>query len=799
MTSPTTLRLAASAGPLLLLFASACADEGSGDSKGAATAAEVATTRRLALHRTEESPATLDEEAGERRRLLPPAEIEPWSATGKRVFHSLVPATKRERELPGFTETAEGDRAPALVVLQDAGQPRHVAIPGPFDPKLFNTVVLRVAVPDEEELWVSLSTGGVERARSEPVSLTGSPSPQLVALDVAALRAVEGSLDELRIEGAGHSRGLMLLEVTLAKRSLRRFLPDLGDAPELIDLGGKRFDQRRGVGVFSGEVAEAVFSASSDEALRFCFGIPRALALPSSKTKLRVVVESPDGQRIERRLALATVWRREAIELTTLGTGEKHVTFMLEGGGEALEACAVSELRVGREGRATAVLVITSDTHRGDHVGVFSEEPLVRTPALDALAARGVYFSDAYAAANTTNPSHTSMMTGLHVRDTRVVDNRSPLIDDARTLAEAFSEAGYHTIATVSVRHLMGDESGLGQGFDRMSGPIGPTRKARETTTQLVTWLDELEGEPVFAWLHVFDAHSPYEPPPSTDRRYYPKGKDPFDPAQRLDFQGRYLPVYLRGLTDVTFPYAQYRAEVDALDQELTRVLEHPRVTHGITAFTADHGESFGAHGIYWDHAGLYPDTLHVPLILAWPEGPHGTRSSAPVRQMDLGRTLLDLAGHEEVAFGGQDLRTALEPGGGAATRFCIAKDGNSASILKEGWLLVLNLRDHFPTAAVYERKRHVVELYDLNTDPSAALDLAGDQPDRARALRSELIDWLGRASRSGLATTGQVSQEQADRLAELGYAGEGADAEVRAGRWIDPQCDCEACRRFAD
>jgi arylsulfatase A-like enzyme len=120
------------------------------------------------------------------------------------------------------------------------------------------------------------------------------------------------------------------------------------------------------------------------------------------------------------------------------------------------------------------VLLVTSDTHRGELLGT-TAGGLVRTPALDALAARGVVFLDAMSTSNATNPSHAALMTGLHPRDTRVVTNRDPLARRAVTLAERFAAAGYRTAATYSAFHLDDATSGLGQGFDRYEGPGAPT------------------------------------------------------------------------------------------------------------------------------------------------------------------------------------------------------------------------------------------------------------------------------------------------------------------------------------
>ncbi|HIG11607.1 MAG: sulfatase [bacterium] len=760
-----------------------------------------ATLQHLELRPLQFSAAATDTAPTEVERLVPTGDRALWSGEGQRVFQAQVAVSPAESDLPGFVTNAEGLQAPALVVVNDAGEARRVKLAGQFDPQKFNRVTVRLAVPEEEELTVTCLSQGQTRAQSAAISVAGSPQPQLVVFDLASLRKLEAPLDELSIEGAGHASGMLVLEVSLSLSPLTSFLRPTSLAPALIGLSSANLDTRRGVGLFSNAPAEVIFEASQRHSLVFCYAVPEALRLPGSEARLVVKIESEVGASIERSLELASVrtaWKSAAIPLAELGPGTKRALFELHGAHSAIEACAISELRVFEPAaQPRTVVLITSDTHRGDHIGALGPDAPVRTPAIDSLAARGVLFSDAYAASNTTNPSHASLLTGVHVRDTRVLDNRSPLVDKAICLAEAFSAAGYHTMASVSVRHLLDDESGFGQGFDRMSGPVGPDRTARATTVECIEWLEELRDEPVFLWLHLFDAHSPYEPPAFSDRRYYTKRRDPFDSSKRLDYKGKFLPLYLRGLTDIDFPYAQYRAEIDALDHELGRVLRHPRLASAVVALTADHGESFGAHGIYWDHAGLHPDTLHIPLILSWPGGPLGARCDTPVRQMDLGRTLLSLAGEVNPEFAGSDLRAALAGTSTPRARFSIAKEGNAAAILSDGWFLNINLRDHQSTAMVNERQRHAIELYDLASDPQAAHDKSGTEAARAARLRSELIAWLAGSAPRSLSRAGQVSMEQGRRLAGLGYTGEGASDSAIGGDWFDEDCDCSRCGKF--
>ena len=131
------------------------------------------------------------------------------------------------------------------------------------------------------------------------------------------------------------------------------------------------------------------------------------------------------------------------------------------------------------------MLLITSDTHRGDHLGSTGGPTLVRTPNLDKLAARGVLFENCVSQTNVTTPSHVTLMTGVHPKDSHVIDNRTVLIDEAETLAEAFSVAGYRTFAVTSVEHLRPRGSGLGQGFDRFDSPDVDVRDVPSLLTLL--------------------------------------------------------------------------------------------------------------------------------------------------------------------------------------------------------------------------------------------------------------------------------------------------------------------------
>ena len=240
-----------------------------------------------------------------------------------------------------------------------------------------------------------------------------------------------------------------------------------------------------------------------------------------------------------------------------------------------------------------------------------------------------------------------------------------------------------------------------------------------------------------------------------------------------------------------------YRAEIDAMDGELRRVLELPELADAVVAFTSDHGESLGQHGIYYSHGGVYPDTIHVPLVISAPNAPAGVRSSRPVRQIDLGRTLLDLSGNAAVEFPGSNLIELAETDEPPTEpRFTIAAHAHSASITWDGWHLILR-RNVRIAARVTPVDHHSVELYYLPDDPGCVDDLLDERFELATRLRAELIRWLASVDDRGWSAGASDDPDLLRQLEALGYAASddgslGLDFEVDG-------CECAWCSRFAE
>ena len=250
------------------------------------------------------------------------------------------------------------------------------------------------------------------------------------------------------------------------------------------------------------------------------------------------------------------------------------------------------------------------------------------------------------------------------------------------------------------------------------------------------------------------------------------------------DFDEKRIPKYLEGLKDLNLPYALYRAEVDYLDGALCDLLEHERVAQGLVAFTADHGESFGQHGVWWDHGGLYPDTVHIPLIMRWPGGPEGEIVNSPVRQMDIAQTMLAISGVQVSDWDGVDLRDVAQGSETVDVRYMLSAHNRDAAIQLGSYLLILGLRPNVydPRAGVRATGR--TELYNLTDDPYCETDLLLEELEVATDLRAKLIAWLKNADDLDLSEEQGRNTADEAALEGLGYAAGGGGSNQT---WWDP------------
>ncbi len=177
------------------------------------------------------------------------------------------------------------------------------------------------------------------------------------------------------------------------------------------------------------------------------------------------------------------------------------------------------------------VILVTIDTLRADHVGCYGYKR-IKTPALDQLCADGVRFDHAITAAPITNSSHASILTGLYPSNHGVSDFGVPLSSAHVTIARLLKQQGYKTGAFIGAVIL--DSKALAPGFDRgfdtyANFPEKPPttsrwerveRRGAEVVKRANAWLAANQVGPLFAWVHLYDPHDPYEPPAPFAQRY---------------------------------------------------------------------------------------------------------------------------------------------------------------------------------------------------------------------------------------------------------------------------------------
>ena len=729
--------------------------------------------QRVAL---EEEPFPVDARFGG-TRLEVPAQLEPWTVRSGRV------------------EVVEPDGSRRRALHVSGGEKVEVVVPGPFDLNKFSAIYVGLTGLDSsavavravlrragEHVWQSLqsaSFGAGEDARRTLRFPFPEPEPGRDAVDELSLILKLDPGVEILVE-----------DPTLEQSPPPRWRWAFNHGNELSHLPLGR--ERRMAYALSKRTVLSGRMRVARRGLRLIFGYGASSTVRGRPIRpgLLLTVRRPSGDETSTRLPLRETqkWLRAEVPLAG-DPGEElsvRVELVFEGKGEIWAAIEEPAL-CAPDPSAPAVVLVTSDTHRADHLGASGSNVGIDTPALDELAARGLLFENCFASIHITLPSHAAMFTGTHPLDIGLADNNTRLADEAPTLAEAFQEAGYATLAATSLSLLSDVSSGLGQGFDRLDAPER-RRDSSDTIELALEWLDETRDQPLFLWVHLFDAHSPYRPPAPFDRKYARAGRDPFDPTLPAEVaEGMEAPHWLEGARDAEYVRALYRGEIAYEDFQLARLLDHPRLARAVVAVTADHGESLGGHGIWWQHKGLYPDTLHVPLILAWPGAPGGRRVDDPVRHVDLGRTLLDLADLGSARFPGRNLLASPpsdRPDGGA--RYALASGRRAASINLEGWHLILTLAE-----------THRVELYDTDADPACERDLVHERPEKTRELHGLLVAWLGRWR--GGRWTGERRTDPAalEQLAELGYADSTGEDEQATETLFPDGCDCEWCGRL--
>ena len=253
----------------------------------------------------------------------------------------------------------------------------------------------------------------------------------------------------------------------------------------------------------------------------------------------------------------------------------------------------------------TPVIVISIDTLRADHLSAYGNRA-ISTPNIDAFAQHGTLFTNVNSQIPLTLPSHTSLFTSTYPFQNGIEENGEVVPAGAVTLASVLQSHGYKTAAFIG-SSLLERGAGLDRGFDDYDSPFNSpaaaaespysTRVRRDGALVLRAanqWLAAHKGQPVFVFIHLFDLHAPYR---LHARSPAPPCRKPPDTTRRSGTSIRSSAASRKRWTQTGW------------------------WQRSLVVLLADHGESLGDHGESSHGYFAYQSTLHVPLMIHWPEG----------------------------------------------------------------------------------------------------------------------------------------------------------------------------------
>lgn len=414
-----------------------------------------------------------------------------------------------------------------------------------------------------------------------------------------------------------------------------------------------------------------------------------------------------------------------------------------------------------RGDRAFNVILITVDTLRADRLGCYGFRR-IETPTIDFFASRGIRFENCMATTPLTLPSHTSILTGTLPLFHGVRDNGGFIVPpELETLAEVFKGRGYTTAAFVGA-YVLDSKWGLDQGFDYYFDrfdlskfekiSLGTVqRPATEVMDEALRWLEENREKKFFAWIHLYDPHTPYEPPSPFDAKY---------------------------------PNHPYLGEIAFTDTQLDRLWKflesHSLMEDLFLIFASDHGESLGEHQEATHGFFVYQEAIHVPLIFVLPfEEFHGRTVPWVVSLIDVMPTTLDMVGFPIPAEvqGKSLLPDFFHP---SRNKKGYAYAETFYPRFHYGWSELKSLQDgRFKLILAPDP-----ELYDLAEDPEERKNLALAERQLLANLEKRAEKFIASASENAYELDyRKIDEETREKLAALGYVGAFTDSAKLEGK----------------
>ncbi len=404
------------------------------------------------------------------------------------------------------------------------------------------------------------------------------------------------------------------------------------------------------------------------------------------------------------------------------------------------------------------IVLISLDTVRAGSLGYAGNQRAL-TPNIDALARQGMHFTQAISTNSLTTPAHSSLFTGRYPTAHAVHTNGIyALPSSEKTLAEFLKEHGYYTAGFAS-SFTISSRFGMSQGFDIYNDQISipqqerkdkfpaiahSERSATDVTNAVISWIEESlpADKPFFLFIHFFDAHAPYAPPPDFIKHFGTSAK------------GRYA-------GEIAYIDSQFGRIISALDNADLR-------DNTIFIVVSDHGESLDEHEEKTHGIFIYDSTIRIALFFAGGPILQGKSFHEQVGIIDIMPTIADLLGFAAPEnTHGRSLKSILS---GTSSHLNDIPYYIESFFPYEsfGWSPLIGMRKSSEKLIRAPRP----ELYDLKHDPLEKENLYQKRDDHVSELEQEFTDFLDSITEESADASTQLSREEVSMLHSLGYAG---------------------------
>lgn len=421
---------------------------------------------------------------------------------------------------------------------------------------------------------------------------------------------------------------------------------------------------------------------------------------------------------------------------------------------EAKYVDELKKLMAPLKGSELNIIFFTLDTTRADHLGCYGYEN-VETPNIDRLAKNGILFKNTICQAPLTLPSHSSIFTGTYPFYHGVRDNGGFYLEpDNITFAEVLKKHGWATSAFIGA-FVLDSRWGLDQGIDyyydnfdfakyKRISLDSVQREGGEVIEAFFEWFEKNHQEKFFSWIHLYDPHTPYDPPEPYKTRYSNRA------------------------------WGLYDGEIAYVDFLIGKVLDNLRekeiLEKTIIVIVGDHGESLGQH--YENRHGffIYDASISVPLIIQIPSSELGGKVVAsPVETIDIIPTLLQILGSPvPLEVQGKSLIPLIMDENPEQER--LAYSETYYPRYRYGWSELKSLRSLQYKYIQAPRP----ELYDLTKDPEELYNTYKQNLTIGKQFEQKLKNLQEEMSAKGVEEKGpqKLDEESREKLMALGYIG---------------------------